>query len=119
MNIGELSAKTGVSPRSLRHYEKQGFITPEREANGYRRYDDRAAAAATAIHAIYSVGFTSDDVRAILPCAVGTAPHDDPALLARVAELRETVSERIDSLNRTRDALSEFLRAAGERSDEA
>lgn len=30
MRIGELSKRTGVSPRSLRYYEEQGLLTSSR-----------------------------------------------------------------------------------------
>jgi len=38
MRIGELSARTGVSVRMLRHYEKEGLLHPSRLASGYRAY---------------------------------------------------------------------------------
>ena len=42
MIIGELSARSGVSPRSLRYYEQQGLLASTRGDNGYRHYDDEA-----------------------------------------------------------------------------
>ena len=33
--IGQLASATGVSVRSLRHYEKCGLITSTRMSNGY------------------------------------------------------------------------------------
>ncbi|MFE6686312.1 MerR family DNA-binding transcriptional regulator [Streptomyces sp. NPDC057743] len=38
MRIGELADLTGVSPRSLRYYEQQGLLAPQRADNGYRAY---------------------------------------------------------------------------------
>jgi DNA-binding transcriptional MerR regulator len=111
MNIGELSARTGVSARSLRYYEKLGLIVPERDPNGYRVYGERAVPAASAIQAIFSVGFGRDDVRALLPCATGDGAHDDPELLARVDALRGQVDDRIRALTETRRALDAFAAA--------
>ncbi|MFJ6651211.1 MerR family transcriptional regulator [Microbacterium sp. NPDC091313] len=112
LTIGEVSERSGVSARSLRHYEKLGLLTPPRDGNGYRLYSENAVSTAATIHAIFSLGFSRDDVRAFLPCAQGTAPHDDPALLARVADLRDQVDEQMRVLSTTRAALSAFL--AGE-----
>jgi DNA-binding transcriptional MerR regulator len=41
MRIGELSQRTAAPPRLLRYYEEQALITPARDANGYRNYDER------------------------------------------------------------------------------
>ncbi|MFD0587460.1 TioE family transcriptional regulator [Paenibacillus sp. GCM10027627] len=39
MNIGEASAYTGVQASAIRHWEKEGLIQPERDAdNGYRMF---------------------------------------------------------------------------------
>jgi DNA-binding transcriptional MerR regulator len=40
MRIGELSKRTGVSPRSLRYYEEQGLLTSSRSHAGQRHYSD-------------------------------------------------------------------------------
>ncbi|MFJ6456207.1 MerR family DNA-binding transcriptional regulator [Paenarthrobacter sp. NPDC091669] len=38
MRIGELATKTSVSVRSLRYYEQQGLLKPQRTASGHRDY---------------------------------------------------------------------------------
>ncbi|SEO54550.1 MerR family DNA-binding transcriptional regulator [Amycolatopsis saalfeldensis] len=43
MLIGELSRRTGVSPRLLRYYGEQGLLPSERTSNGYRVYGELAA----------------------------------------------------------------------------
>jgi DNA-binding transcriptional MerR regulator len=115
MSIGELSARSGVSTRSIRHYETLGLITPQRGANGYRSYGEQAITLVSTVHAIFELGFTRDDVRAVLPCATGERPHGDAELLARVEDMRARVDERIRVLAGTRDALTDFLRTAPSR----
>lgn len=39
MNIGEFAAMSGTPARSLRYYEEQDLIRPDRLPNGYRDYD--------------------------------------------------------------------------------
>jgi DNA-binding transcriptional MerR regulator len=43
MNIKEAAARTGLSPDTLRYYEKEGLIPPvPRNASGYRDYGEHA-----------------------------------------------------------------------------
>lgn len=37
-SIGQLAKLSGVTERTLRHYETKGLLTPAREENGYRAY---------------------------------------------------------------------------------
>lgn len=41
-SITEVSRRTGLSSRALRHYESLGLVRADRAANGYRSYDDAA-----------------------------------------------------------------------------
>lgn len=38
LTIGDLSARTGLAPSAIRHYEDQGLVFPLRNAGGQRRY---------------------------------------------------------------------------------
>ena len=40
--IGKLAAACGVSPDTLRHYERKGVLKAARSANGYRQYPEEA-----------------------------------------------------------------------------
>lgn len=41
MQIHEFSKRVGLSAYTLRFYEKEGLITPKRNAQGYRDYDEK------------------------------------------------------------------------------
>lgn len=41
MQIHEFSKKVGISAHTLRFYEKEGLITPSRNTQGYRDYDEK------------------------------------------------------------------------------
>jgi len=113
MIIGELSAKSGVSPRSLRHYETLGLITSTRGSNGYRHYDEDAVVKARTIRSIFDLGFSSDTARVVLPCATGSHEGvDRAAVTAHVAQLRDDLGVRIKELEETQQALSAFLDGA-------
>ena len=41
MQTKEFAAQTGLSAATLRYYEQEGLLRPERNANGYREYGAR------------------------------------------------------------------------------
>ncbi|MFI5931778.1 MerR family transcriptional regulator [Actinoplanes sp. NPDC051494] len=111
MKISDLSAKTGVSARSLRYYEQQGLITAVRRPNGYRDYDDDAVVTVLTIRSLYDLGFPSDLVRTVLPCTDGT--NVDQAVcqgvVERVTTIRDDIAQRVAHLSGTHDTLTRFL----------
>ncbi|MEV5611088.1 MerR family transcriptional regulator [Streptomyces sp. NPDC052225] len=115
MRIGELAAATGVSARSLRHYEQAGLIDSERAANGYRVYDAGAVTRVGNIRMLVEAGLTVDDVRVFLPCLDGDMlARGVSEGFVRVARERLAVIERrIASQVAVRDRLSAALDSAG------
>ncbi len=68
MKIGELAAATGVTPDTLRYYEKLGLIEPAgRTASRYRHYNEQAVMRVRFIKSAQSLGFALHDVAALLP----------------------------------------------------
>jgi len=111
MRIGELSARSGVSARSLRYYEQQGFLGAERRSNGYRDYPEEAVSTARTIRSLYDLGLPSDLIRAVLPCATGETADQAvcDGVTERVAVIRDEIAARVTHLSRTRDTLTDFL----------
>ncbi|TDK48796.1 MerR family transcriptional regulator [Antarcticimicrobium luteum] len=68
MQIKEAAAHLGVSPRSLRHYEQAGLLTPTRDANGYRHYGPADLRRAGRIRDMIATGFSTREVLAMAPC---------------------------------------------------
>ncbi len=93
MRIGELSDRTGASPRSLRYYEEVGLLTPERCLNGYRTYDDSDVARVWQIRWLFEAGLSSSTVLAVLPLVSGVG--DRVELDAAVADHVESTRRRI------------------------
>jgi DNA-binding transcriptional MerR regulator len=121
MRIGELSAATGASPRSLRYYEQQGLITAERSANGYRDYGDDAVDAVLRIRSLLDLGLPSELVRVALPCTgsgLDQAPADQQvcrSLVERVTTIRDELADRAARMADTSATLTRFLDAAESR----
>ena len=68
MRIGELAARSGVSPRSLRYYEEQGLLVPTRTPGGHREYPEAASDRVIRIQELYAAGLSSRKIAGLLPC---------------------------------------------------
>lgn len=68
MKISELSNITGVSIRSIRHYEKKNLLTATRLDNGYRKFDESAINRIKTIQIYLNLGLTTDQIKEILDC---------------------------------------------------
>ncbi|MGQ0516374.1 MerR family transcriptional regulator, partial [Bacillus sp. D-CC] len=66
MRIGELSKETGVSERSLRHYEEKGLLPSKRLANGYRDFDESAIEKVELIQMYLQIGLNLEETVRIL-----------------------------------------------------
>ncbi|WP_228899018.1 MerR family transcriptional regulator [Streptomyces sp. DH1] len=112
MRIGELSKRTGVSPRSLRYYEDQGLLTSSRSDAGQRHYSDAAVQRVSLIRQLLEAGLSSRVIAMVLPCV------DDPGDLDVAEETframmreRDRIDAEIAHLIETRDALDVLVRA--------
>ena len=70
MQIGELAKLTGVSIRSLRYYEQQGLIAPQRLVNGYREYHNLAVEQVNTITFYLSLGISTEQISSFLLCVL-------------------------------------------------
>jgi len=107
MLIGELAQRAGTSARTLRYYEQHGLVRPQRDANGYRRYDEAELRVVHEIRALLAVGFGLDDIRPFVAClragnATGHVCPDSVAVLRRKLAEAETY---LDQLAGVRDRL--------------
>ncbi len=66
MRIGELAQRTGVSPDTIRFYEKQGLLDAslyQRHDNNYRMYGEAAVERLLLIRQAKRFGFTLTELR--------------------------------------------------------
>src|SRR5699024_9583346 len=71
LSIGELSSRTGVSPRSLRYYEEQGLLTPHRTPAGHRRFDAEAVDRVLLVQRLFAAGLSSTEIAPVMPALLG------------------------------------------------
>jgi DNA-binding transcriptional MerR regulator len=123
MRIGELARRAGASARSLRYYEEQGLLRSDRDANGWRDYDEAEVRFVLEIRSLLAGGFGLDEIRPLLDClrsgtSVRLACPDAAAVYGRkLAELDAAIAD----LSVLRDQVAadltaiEGLRAEGAR----
>ena len=111
MLIGELSRRTGVSPRLLRYYGAQELLVADRGPNGYREYREETVVVVRQIRALLDAGLPTEVIRTILPCAEGELPRIDlcEGLRGVLEQQLTELDARIDGLQRRRGALAGYL----------
>jgi MerR family transcriptional regulator, copper efflux regulator len=105
MRISELADRTGVSPSTLRFYEKNGLLPADRTASGYRVYDDEALGRLAFIKAVKLLGLSLGEVSDLL--AVWSAGSCDGVK----ADLRPRLVGKIAETERRRAELGDFAAA--------
>ena len=109
MLIGKLAAETGVNIETIRYYERVGLLAiPPRTAGRHRVYDEHHAQRLSFVRRSRELGFSLDDIRALLGLSDG---KQDCA--ARELTLRhlESVRGKIASLKRLEMALKSMTEA--------
>lgn len=109
MRIGELSARTGASRRSLRYYEQQGLLVSARSHSGQRYYDDEHVQRVALIQTFLAAGMSSRTIAEMVPCM--TDPNMERARQALTAMNQERIrlSSTIDGLAAAREALDQLI----------
>lgn len=105
MRIGELAARLGVNPKTIRYYEGIGLLPdPERTPSGYRVYGEDDVERLTFIKTAQRLGITLDEIREILSLREsGEQPCDYVRAVLR-REVNE-IDRRLTELTTLRDEL--------------
>ncbi len=115
MNIGALSAATGVAPSAIRYYESCGLLpSVQRTANGYRVYNEHCRQRLLAIQTAQKLGFSLDRLRSVMTSDVAM-PHEEilQSLHARLKEIG-TMQAALSAQRAEALALMERLQAEWE-----
>jgi MerR family copper efflux transcriptional regulator len=110
MFIRELAQRTGLSPHTIRFYEKRGLIAKrfiQRGENNYRRFVEEAVENLRAVRTLQEAGFTLAEIKDLMGRWYSgklTAP-DGLAILGRKIQI---IEERMAELTRIKTALREF-----------
>ena len=101
LRSGDLARLVGISPDTLRLYERKGLLPrPPRSSNGYRSYPPEVVGRIRLIRAALSIGFTLDELRNILVMRDGEGMP--------CGHVRELAGMKLDSLDRYIRQLAEL-----------
>jgi len=68
MKIGALAQATGVSVRSIRHYDQHGLLASTRAEDGYRAFEAVAVTQVNQIQRLIGTGFSLEEIRSFPDC---------------------------------------------------
>jgi len=109
MRIGELANRVGITPDTIRYYEREGLLPPpKRTTNGYRDYGPETVDDLQFIKKAQALGLKLSAVREVLEISSGGEPpceHVRATVASRLAE----VEQRIKELRALRSTLRETL----------
>lgn len=112
MHIGELADRTGLSNRTIRHYDEVGLLRPSgRTEGGFRLYTETDLARLLIIRRMKPLGFTLDQMADLL--AVVDALEDSADATER-ARLRTQLDEYVLDTEERRARLEQHLGMADE-----
>ncbi|MGW4242324.1 MerR family transcriptional regulator [Nocardia sp. NPDC004722] len=100
MLISELSRRTGVSARALRHYDRSGLLEAGRRANGYRDFPESSVERVRRIRTLLAVGLDLSAIAALLPC------FTEDGQLGGCPRARRRVSDEVAALDRALRAMT-------------
>lgn len=110
MKIGELSALTGVSLRSLRYYEQQGLLSPARHTNGYREYSPLAEEQVRTIQFYLGLGLSTEQIAGFLQCVLKNKEAFCQEVLPIYEQKLAEIDEQIHLLETIKSNLQERIR---------
>lgn len=111
LSIGQLATATGVSVRSLRHYEAQGLLAAGRGTNGYRRFSASAVAQVRQLQRLLGAGFSLAEIRGFPDCMrLIEGAQACPETSAAQRDRLESLERQIGELESRRARLLQMLR---------
>ncbi|TQJ31325.1 MerR family transcriptional regulator [Microbacterium sp. SLBN-146] len=111
MHIGELAERTGLSLRTLRHYDEIDLLTPSgRSEGGFRLYTADDESRLLLIRRMKPLGYSLETMRDLLKVIDGLAADpEDAQLREHLDAIRAEAIERRDKLRGQLAAADEFV----------
>ena len=117
MQIGQVSARIGLSLRTIRHYDDVGLVTPSaRSAGGFRLYTEADVDRLAFIKRLKPLDFSLDQMKELLATVDGLRQPDELGpervedLLGRLAMFRAATDGRLEALRHQVDSLESLSR---------
>ncbi len=110
IQIGELSRRTRCNIETIRYYERIGLLPAPPRRGRYRSYDREDVARLSFVRRARELGFTLDEVRALLGLSVGGQASCAEVRDLAAAHLKD-VRARIADLKRMERVLADSVQA--------
>jgi DNA-binding transcriptional MerR regulator len=108
--IGVLARTCGVSPDTVRFYEREGLLPkPRRTVSRYRVYTEADEARLQFIRRAQAIGLTLDDIRGLLRQHDARTPDECRRVAALLGERIEGLDRKLAELKAFRKLLAENL----------
>tara|TARA_Y100001001_G_C7999729_1_gene305844 strand:- start:186 stop:635 length:450 start_codon:yes stop_codon:yes gene_type:complete len=112
MKVSELARITGVTAETVRHYTREGLLSPDRDPdNGYHLYGDRDRERLDFIQRARTLGFSLAEIRDILSHADqgdSPCPMVRDLLAERLPKIRRRIAELEALAARMEDAMQSW-----------
>ncbi|AMV27642.1 Mercuric resistance operon regulatory protein [Gemmata sp. SH-PL17] len=108
MKIGEVAKLSGTGIETIRFYEREGLLEPERRSSGYRQFDGASVERLNYIRRAKELGFTLAEIRELLELsfAASTCEHVRQRAEAKIAD----IEGRVRSLQQMRRSLGRIVK---------
>jgi MerR family transcriptional regulator, copper efflux regulator len=110
VNIGEVSERAGLPPKTIRYYEDIGLVRPLRSDNGYRAFRDSDIHKLAFLGRARTLGFSIEDCRTLLDLYEDET-RESAQVKAVAQEHLAAIDEKIAQLRSMRDTLSHLVDA--------
>ncbi|MTG90252.1 MerR family transcriptional regulator [Cellulosimicrobium sp. BIT-GX5] len=112
MHIGAVATRTGLSLRTLRHYDEVGLVRPSgRSDGGFRLYTEQDVDRLLVVRRMKPLGFTLEEMADLLEISdrLAVGGLDDAELRARLDAYVDTAEQRRADLARKLAMADEFI----------
>ncbi|MFD6156707.1 MerR family transcriptional regulator [Nocardia sp. NPDC060256] len=108
MSIAELADALGIRPSTLRHWDSEGLVRPDRTRQGARHYTPNQVRDARIVHQLRKAGYPVEQLRAVLPELQRAHRSEDvqSALAARDAGITARATAFLDAAAELRAVVS-------------
>ena len=115
MRISQLARRTGIPAKTIRYYEATGLLpAPQREASGYRRYDEEDVDRLTFLAKAKTLSLSLAEIGDILQASRGDTVNCEH-VLHLLANKRDQIEAWIREAEAVRDVLDRTIAHSSQR----